>query len=149
MKPNINLLHGNFIEFPAVGYFSLIKSSSLVKGTWLQWTLGRPIKGSRPCFERPITCLCVILSPRFSQRCRSSVSGSWIMSRSVWSLTFLSNSSPWWHSFSMSICCWYTSTLYCCSGQGREGGRKGRREGNKDAWENKQGLGLCWIKIIM
>lgn len=61
------------------------------------------------------TCLWVILSPRLSQRCRSSVSGSWIMSLSVWSDTFLSSSSPWWQSFSMSICCWYTSTLYCYS----------------------------------
>lgn len=59
------------------------------------------------------TCLWVILSPRLSQRCRSSISGSWIMSLSVWSDTFFSSSSPWWQSFSMSICCWYTSTLYC------------------------------------
>lgn len=52
------------------------------------------------------TCRWVILSPRLSQRCRSSVSGSWIMSLSVWSDTFFNNSSPWWQSFSMSICCW-------------------------------------------
>lgn len=61
-----------------------------------------------------LTCLRVIFSPRLSHRCLSSVRGSWIMSLSAWSETFLSSSSPWWHSFSMSICCWYTSTLNCC-----------------------------------
>ena len=129
------------------GYFSLISFSCLVKGTWLKWTLGR-LKAANPvlkAYHLSVRDLVSQVLPEMSEL------GEWLLDHVSVRLVadFLQQQLPLVAQLLHVNLLLVHLHLVLLLRARQEGGRKGRREGDKDVWENKKRLGLCKVRIII